>query len=325
MENKNYTLDYSSPYSYIKRVESGVGSLPPLIITVAITGGVQGKEVSPNIPESAKEQAEQTYEAYKAGASQVHTHRRRRDNPCLVSHDPEEYKEVNGLIREKCPDIIINNTTGGGPGLTSEQRLASLYASPEVASFDLACLPIQIRLKARKPPLTGRPKDVAIQEIGSITFAESERVAAMMKEMGVKPEVEIFDIGNFWYIRRLIDKKLLDPPYWIQFVMGFQGGIFPIPQNLLAMLQYVPSDSQVSVIGVGVAQIPMIAMAIILGCHVRVGLEDNIYIERGKLAENNAQQVEKVVRLAREMGREIASPTVARQMMGLSEKPRQYK
>lgn len=325
VENRDYVLDYSSPYSYIKRVERGVNNLPPLIISVAITGGGHGKEVNPNIPESAEEQAEQTYEAYKAGASQVHIHRRRRDNPCIVSDNPEEYKEVNALIRERCPDIIINNTTGGGIGMTFEQRLASLYAYPEVASFDLACVPAQIPLKARKPPLTGRPEDKVVDWIAGISFSDSERAAAMMREMGVKPEVEIFDISNFWYIRRLIDKKLLDSPYWIQCVMGLQGGIFAIPQNFLAMLQYVPLNSQVSVVGIGIAQIPMITMAIILGCHVRVGLEDNIFIEKGKLARSNAQYVEKVVRLAREVGREIATPKVARQMMGISEVPRQYK
>jgi 3-keto-5-aminohexanoate cleavage enzyme len=302
-----------------------VTNLPPLIITVAITGGLHGKELNPNLPETAEEQAEQTYEAYQAGASHVHIHRRTRENPALVSYDPEEYKEVNALIREKCPDIIINNTTGGGPGMTFEQRVSVLHAYPEVASFDLTNLPIHGTFKARKPPLTGRPEDISLDIVATMTFGESEQQAKMMMEMGIKPEVEVFDMGDFWYVRNLIGKKLLETPYWIQCVMGLQGGIFPIPQNLFAMLPYIPANSQVSVLGVGTAQIPMVTMGILLGLHVRVGLEDNIYIAKGKLAQSNAEHVEKVVRLARELGREIATPKQARQMMGISEKPRQYK
>jgi 3-keto-5-aminohexanoate cleavage enzyme len=325
LEAKNDILDFSSPYSYTKRIEGGISKLPPLIISVAITGGTHGKELNPNLPETPEEQAEQTYEAYKAGASQVHIHRRRGDNPCANSYNPEEYKEVNALIREKCPNIIINNTTGGGPGMTIEQRLASLHAYPEVASLDLTCIPFRAIQKARKPPLTGRTEDTLVDAVALITFGDSERFAMRMREMGVKPEIELYDVGDFGYVRNLMEKKLLDPPYWIQIVIGFRAGIFPIPQSLLAMLQYVPPNSQVSVVGVGIAQIPMITMAIILGCHVRVGLEDNIYIERGKLAESNAQQVEKVVRLAKELSREVATPKVARQMIGISEEPRQYK
>ena len=139
----------------------------------------------------------------------------------------------------------------------------------------------------------------------------------------VKPEFEIFDTGDLHYVHNLIKQGLVEKPYWIQLVMSPRH-TFPEPSYLLTMLQRTPPGSLVSVIGVGIPQLAMITMAMILGCHVRVGMEDNIYISKGKLAASNAEFVEKVVRLAKELGRDIATPQQARRMIGLSEKPRQY-
>ena len=128
-----------------------ISKLPPVIISVAITGGNHGKEANPNLPESPEEQAISTYEAYKAGASLVHIHRRRRwDNPAAMSTSIEEYHEVNRLIRGKCPDIIINNTGGGGAGLTIEEKLAPVYAKPEIMSIDLSCFPLRMTYRGKK-------------------------------------------------------------------------------------------------------------------------------------------------------------------------------
>ena len=163
-------MDYSNPYAYLKMMEHGISGLPPLIISVAITGGIHGKELNSNLPELPEEQAEQTYEAYKAGASLVHIHRRKRENPSVTSSDVEDYKEINIMIRERCPDIIINNTTGGTTGMTMEQRMASLGAYPEMASFDVTNVPVRLNLKARKPPLTGRPKDVTVEYTWAMSY-----------------------------------------------------------------------------------------------------------------------------------------------------------
>ena len=128
MKKKDYMWDYRNPYEWMDRTMRG--TLPPMIITCAITGGVQGKEYNENLPETAEEQADQVYEAYKAGAVSVHVHARVPDNLSLTTSNPEDYSRVNRLIRERCPDIIINNTTGGGPWLTTEQRMCCLLADP---------------------------------------------------------------------------------------------------------------------------------------------------------------------------------------------------
>lgn len=328
-EVKDYIFDYSSASGYLERSLKGIANLPPLIISVAITGSGHGKEANPNLPETPEEQAEQAYEAYKAGATSVHVHRRKGDNPAENSFATEDYIEVNALIREKCPDIIINNTSAGGrlrfgdDERVGEQMLFSIYARPELASFDTSNYSSRVVRKARKPPLTGRPEETTAEYSFSMTPTEAERVAKLMREYDVKPEFEIFDTGDLHYLYRLINAGLVDKPYWVQLVMSPRH-TFPEPSYLLTMLQRTPPGSLVSVIGVGIPQLAMITMAMILGCHVRVGMEDNIYIEKGKLAESNAEFVEKVVRLAKELGRDIATPQQARKMIGLSETPRQY-
>ena len=320
--SSEYMWDFSNTYQYMEKVRRG---MPPLIITVAITGGVHGKEANPNLPELPEEQVEQTYECYKAGASIVHVHARTEDNRSLTSSNPEDYKVINAMIRERCPDIIINNTTGGGPGMTEEQRMASLYANPELASLNCGPFVFQTTLKARKPPLTGRPEDFLLDMCIPVSYAQTELYARTMKEKGIKPELEVYNEGQFWLVNNLIKKKLVDPPYIIQFVMGFQTGTYPTPKNVLSMIEQLPPNSLFQCIGLGQFQIPMVLMGMIMGGHARVGMEDNVYYERRELAERNVQFVERVVRLAEEMGREVATPAVARKMLGISEKPSQYK
>ncbi|MCL5123947.1 MAG: 3-keto-5-aminohexanoate cleavage protein [Deltaproteobacteria bacterium] len=316
-----YMWDFSNSYQYMEKVRKG---MPPLIITVAITGGMHGKEANPNLPEAPEEQVEQTYESYQAGASIVHVHARRADNRSLVSSNPDDYRLINRMIRAKCPDIIINNTTGGGPGMTSEQRMASLYANPELASLNCGPFIFQTTLKARVPPLSGRPENMFVDTCIPVSYAETELYAKTMKENGIKPELEVYNQGQFWLVNNLIAKKLLGPPYMVQFVMGFQSGTYPTPKNLLNMIEHLPPDSMFQCIGVGPFQIPMTLMGMMMGGHVRVGMEDNVYLEKKKLARSNAEFVERVVRLAKEIGREIATPMVARKMLGISENPSRY-
>jgi 3-keto-5-aminohexanoate cleavage enzyme len=329
-EIKDYLFDYANVRGIKERMLRGMANLPPLIISVAITGANHGKEANPNLPETPEEQTEQTYDAYMAGASMVHIHRRRRDNPGEPSLDTEDYLEINAMIREKCPDIIINNTAAGGrmrfgdSDKVGDLMVSSIYAKPEVASFDTSNYVTRAIRKARKPPLTGRPEDSPIEFSFSMTPSEAERVVMIMKENGAKPEFEIFDTGDLHYLYELSANGFVEKPYWVQLVMH-PGANFPIPSYLLTMLQQTPPGSLVSVIGVGPSQIPILTIAMILGCHVRVGMEDNVYIEKGKLADSNAQFVEKVVRLAKELGRDIATPQQARAMIGISQTPRQYK
>jgi 3-keto-5-aminohexanoate cleavage enzyme len=314
---------YARQEEWLSRVARG--NLPPLIITVAPTGGVHGKEINPNHPESAEEVAEQTYECYKLGASIVHLHCRRPDNPALTSSNPEDYRKLNALIREKCPEIIINNTTGGGEGVTTpEERLKSLDAKPEMCSFNMGPLAFKLFLKKREPPLGGRPKDISLDAVAPINFGETEMFAKAMLERGIVPEMEVYHPGQWWFVYNLIEKKLVIPPYDIQLCMGLSSGAHPTPKQLLNMVETAPMPSILHVLGVGPFQTPMVTMGILLGLNVRTGMEDNVYYRRGELCKNNAQLVEKVVRIARELGREIATPKQARQMLGLSEKPSQY-
>jgi 3-keto-5-aminohexanoate cleavage enzyme len=343
-ELKDYLLDdYKDVDNYLARLHrGGLSAFPPLIISCAITGANHGKESNMNLPESPAEQAEQTYDAYKAGTSIVHVHRRSSKNQAIMSNDPEEYREINAMIREKCPDIIINNTAACGrirtvsgsdrfsgserpysDGEISAPLLTSIYASPEMASIDISNYVARTKLRKREPPLTGRDEDVLSEISFSITPTEVENAIKLMKEYGVKPEFELFDIGDLVYLHQLIKAGLVEGPHLVQMVFHEMTN-FATADYLMTTIRCTPKNSILSVIGVGPCQFPIITMAMIQGCHVRVGMEDNIYIERGKLAESNAQFVEKVVRIAKELGRPVATPTQAREMLDLGV-PRDFK
>jgi 3-keto-5-aminohexanoate cleavage enzyme len=302
--------------------------LPPAIVTVAITGGIQGKEINPNHPETPKEQAEQTYECYKLGASMVHIHARCEDDPSESSTDPERYREINALIREKCPDIIINNTTSNKALNTNdenaaplEDQLKSLDANPEVCSLNMG--PLMGRLKLRpRPPY--RPESVTMEVVTAVNLISIETIAKTTMERGIKPEIEIWHHGQIPVLRGIINQGLVKPPYWLQFVLGNNNGADPTPKNLIHEIDLAPKDSIVSVAGLMPFQTQMATMALLLGLNVRTGMEDNPYYDKGELCTGNAQLVERVIRLAKELGREIATPKQARQMMGISEKPSKY-
>jgi len=318
--------NYNNIQEYLELVRRG--KMPPLIISVALTGGVHGKEVNPNLPETPDEQAQQAYEAYKAGAAIVHIHARDpKKGYASPSINPEDYRIINRKIRELCPDIIINNTTGGGLGqLTTEERMRSLEADPEIASLNMGPLAWKAFLKKREPPLSGRPEDVLMDSVWPPTFTwrETELFAQRMLEKNIKAEMEVYHQGQFQLVYNLIEKNLVQPPYLIQFVMGAPSAVLPTPQNLISMLYHVPPNSIVSVAGIGPFQLPLATIAIVMGLHVRVGLEDNIYYRRGELAKSNAQLVERVVRIANELNRPIATPAQAREMLGLPKEPKRY-
>lgn len=317
MRKEDYIWDYRNPYEWMERVKKN--SFPPMIIQVALTGGFQGKESNPNIPETAEEQADQVFEAYKAGASVVHVHARDPKNYGQMTSNPEDYSRVNKMIRERCPDIVINNTTGGSPTMKAEERMACLYADPkpDVASLNPGPFMINYQ-RPERPESIPHPREAAlIDATMPITYGEVFSFAEKMKERGIKPEVELFHPGHYWVVRDLIKKNLMTPPYIIQLVMGFQTSIFPTPWNVLSCVQELPDNSVFLIPGVGAFELPMNAMAIILGGHVRVGLEDNYLYSRGELAKSNAQLVERAARMGRDMNREIATPAQAREMLGL--------
>jgi 3-keto-5-aminohexanoate cleavage enzyme len=313
---KNHMWDYRNPYEWMERVRTS--SLPPLIVCCAITGGVQGKEANENLPETPEEQAESTYEAYKAGASMVHVHARDSEKWYDCAGDAEQYRLVNSLIREKCPGIIINNTTGGAWGMTIKERLACLDACPEVASLNMGPDMFKMKLKERKVPLLHPHPEISLDDCMPATYHEISAFAQAMKERGVKPEIEVYHPGQYWVVQDVIAQGLVKPPYLIQFVMGYQTSSYPTPDNLISLINELPSQSIFEIAGIGPYQLPITTMGILLGGHVRVGMEDNIYYRRGQLLKSNAEAVERTVRIARELNREIATPAQAREMLGLS-------
>lgn len=317
----DYIWKYTDSYAYMEKVRTG---LPPLIICVACNGGIQGKEYNEHLPETAEEIADSVYGAYEAGASMVHVHGRDPGNLPAPARTADVWRDVNWRIRERCPDIIINNTTGGGFSMTMEERLSCLDAGPEVASLNLAPDMGKFRMKERKAPLPHPRPAFEYDDCIPFTYKQISWYATEMKKRGIKPELETYHPGCAWVIADLIQQGLLEKPYWIQTVMGYQTSSFPTVENVVGLLREFPDGSLWLCSGIGPYQPPMTTLATLMGGHVRVGLEDNIYYRRGEKARSNAQLVERAARIAHELNREVATPAQARQMLGLKGTPSRH-
>ena len=236
----------------------------------------------------------------------------------------EVYREVNREIRKRCPDLIINNTAIGGrfkisDTELSEQSWTSIYASPEVASLDISNYCSVMKLPKREPPLFGRDEDVMREWVYTISQTEVLRTLDLMEQYDVKPEFECFAMQDLLYVKRTMDAGYKDPkggPINIQFV--YTGGSnWPTMDYMVAVKNAVPKGCNLGIIAAGAQQFPLLAMAIVQGFHVRVGMEDNVYMEKGVLAKSNAELVEKIVQIAKLLGRKIATPAEAREILGL--------
>ncbi|MDY6971245.1 MAG: 3-keto-5-aminohexanoate cleavage protein [Thermodesulfobacteriota bacterium] len=279
-----------------------------LIITVAPTGGFHGKEANPALPEQPDEIAQSAYECWNAGASIIHVHARGKDG--RPSSDWEVFKDINCRIREKCPDVIIQNTTGGGPGMTFEQRMNSLNAEPEMCSLNMGTM-------------VGEWQGQEV--LFSNTPRELERVSKICLEKNIKPEMEVYNLGMLNSVRGLIEKGLLEKPYYSNFVfMGAVavGALNYSHKHFMYLVDNLPPDSVFNITAIGSRQVPATTFSMLLGGHLRVGFEDNVYYRKGELAESNLQFVERAVRIANELGRPIATPAEAREILGLSDIPR---
>jgi len=267
-----------------------------LMITVAVCGAEVTKKDNPALPITPQEIAEDVYQSYLNGASLVHLHVRDKDgNP---TQDPEVFRQSIELIKAKC-DIIIQISTGGAVGMTPEERSAPLALRPEMAS--LTCGTVNFG-----DGVFWNPPDLM------------ENFASKMKELGVKPEIEVFEAGMINNALRLVKKGLVSEPLHFDFVMGVPGGITGNVRDLVYLVGSLPPGSTWTVAGVGRFELPLSVAAIMMGGHVRVGFEDNIFYKKGKLASSNAQLVERVSRLARELSREIATPDEAREILHLA-------
>ncbi|MEW6667165.1 MAG: 3-keto-5-aminohexanoate cleavage protein [Thermodesulfobacteriota bacterium] len=272
-----------------------------VIITVAQTGALVNKSMNPNVPEQPDEIIASSYQCYNEGASIVHIHA--RDKKGENTSDPEIFRTIKNGIREKC-DLIIAFSTGGGPNLTQEQRIECLQAEPEMASLNMGSM----------MRISGKYAGIAWSNMPN----EIEHYVTRMREKGVKPELEVYDLAMFRDVNSVIEKGLVDKPYYINLVLGmkYQGACDATPKILNLFYDFLPADAIFNVTPVGSAQNPLTTMGMILGGCIRVGLEDNIMYRKGELA-TNAQLVARAVRIARELGKEPATPEEARKILGL--------
>lgn len=315
------SFKYTDSQQFMERVRAG---MPPLILCVACNGGIQGREANDFIPETADEIADSVGAAYEAGAAMVHIHARDPQELTRGARSVEPWREVMRKVRQRCPEIIINATTGGGPEMTMEERASSLEAGPEVASLNLAPDMSRFRLKERRAPLPNPRPALEIDECIAFTYGQIHKFAATMKFHRIKAELEMYHPGCAWVVRFLIENDLLQKPYWIQTVMGYQTGSYPTVENVLHLLKELPEDSLWLCSAIGPYELPLTTLATLMGGHVRVGLEDNVYYARGRKARSNAELVQRAVRIAHELNRPVASPAEARSMLGLDSRPSAY-
>ncbi len=279
-----------------------------LILTVATTGAFQGKDANPNLPLSPEEIARSVQEAWNEGASIAHLHARDPETNRPTS-DPEVLGEIDRRIRDTGCDIIIQHSTASDyvPRLKTEVGLRTLETLPEMASLDITM--------TRMITFAGK------ESVYITTLPEIEYGAKIMKEKGVKPELEVFNPVLMDDVQHLIDKALLTKPYWVSFVLGMRrinrAYMAYSPRLLMQLVDALPPDSLFTVMGVGADELPATTQSILLGGHVRVGFEDNVYYRRGVLAESNAQLVGRAARIGRELGCEISSPAETRRILGI--------
>lgn len=313
------TWRYADTYEYMEHTRAG---LPPVMICVACNGGIQGKETHAQLPETPGEIADSVQAAYEAGASMVHVHARDSRDFTRGARRVDEWLEVNSRIRSQCPEIIINNTTGGDLQMSMAERLSCLDAGPEVASLNLTPDMSRFTMKARLPPLPHPRPEAEVDACIPFTYGIVEQFAAEMKQRGIKPEMETYHTGGAWVLRDLIDRGLVEPPYLVQTVMGAQTASYPTPENVIHLLRELPEHTVWLCSGIGQFQLPLTTQALLMGGHVRVGLEDNLYYSRGRKLVDNAEAVRRVVRIAGELNRKIMTPAETRKLLGLPARPK---
>jgi 3-keto-5-aminohexanoate cleavage enzyme len=267
-----------------------------LIITVALTGNVPTKKMNPNLPVTAEEIAADVRRCHEAGAVLFHVHARDADQKPTL--DINAYKENARRIKKLAPEVIVQLSTGARAGKDWEERAKPVRLLPEMGSFTTGSNNLPGIVYENSPPFI-------------------EYLANVYQETEVKPEIEVFETGMINNAVFLEKKGFIKTPLHFDFVLGAPGSMPGTIKNLQFLSESIPAGSTWSVAGIGKAEIPLSAAAIAMGGHVRVGLEDNLYMPDGPLA-SNPLLVEKIVRIAREIGREIATPDEARSILSLN-------
>jgi 3-keto-5-aminohexanoate cleavage enzyme len=268
--------------------------MEPLIITCAPVGAEVTPEQTPYLPYTPAKLAETAKAVREAGGSIIHVHCRTDDG--ANTHDVGRFRQAYDAIRSTS-DLIVQFSTGGAIGMTPEERASVLALRPEMAT--LTCGSVNFG-----------------DDIFENSFPIMRGILAKMHQYGVRPELEIFDKGHLANARRLAKEGLLTFPQHVDFVLGVPGGMEATVQNLADLVDDLPGGCTWSVAGIGRQQLPMALTAIAMGGHVRVGLEDNLYYSKGRLARNE-ELVARVARIAEEAGRPVATPDQAREILGL--------
>lgn len=270
-----------------------------VILTVATTGAWPSKKDTPYIPLQPKEIAEEIYACWKAGASIAHIHVRDDEDKSSMSLD--KFRETVALIQVTDCDIVINLTTSGQLGIPDEARYQHIIElKPDMASYDCGSMNwAHSTVFENSPPFL-------------------EKLGKVMQENGVKPEIEIFDGGMVYNALYYLKKEVLTAPLHFQFVLGAPGGMDATVENLVFLKSLIPAGSTWSALGIGKGHLPILAAALAMGGHVRVGMEDNILYAKGVLATSNVQFIERAKRMIADMNKSVATPAEARQILGIN-------
>lgn len=299
-----------------------------VIVNCAVTGSIHIPSMSPFLPVTPAQIADEAVSAAEAGAATVHLHVRDPETGQPDS-DPELYRAVCRDIQERS-DVVICITTGGGLGMTVDERMTAVKKlKPELASLNMGSInfglfPLKDQIKEYKHGWEEKYLEMTRDFIFKNTFSDIARILEIMRDNGTKPELECYDIGQLYNTAYFADKGYLEPPFWFQFIMGIMGGIRPSVDHLLHYKNTADKlfgkDYVWSVLAAGRNEFPLGTVGAVLGGNVRVGMEDNLYISKGKLVQHNAEMVSKILRILHELGFEHATPAETRRVLGLKGK-----
>lgn len=279
-----------------------------VIITAALSGAATFKTNNPAVPYSPAEFAEEAAKAYKAGAAMVHVHAKTNDG--WATHDIDRIRATHDAIKDKTPELIVNLSSAVGLGATPEQRLEQIVAiKPEMASLNTNTM--NFSMMDRK---TGQ---ILFDNVFENTFTMLQDFGKAMEANGVRPEVEIYDLGGLDNFLLIDKQKIFSKPYNFNFVWGVAGGQRFRPDVFTALVNALPENSNFTTCGVGTEEYKAITMSCLSGGHMRVGLEDNVKRPNGEPVSGNGELVEYAVKIAELLSREPATPDEAREIMGL--------
>ena len=298
------------------------------LVTCAITGAIHSPTMSPYLPVNSKQIAEQAIDAAQAGASMVHIHARNNENGS-PSAKLEDFDEIVKTIRAKDKEVIICITTGGGLGMTMEERTRAVpHLKPALASLNCGSInwglfPLAERYKEWKHDWEKPFYENTKKMIFPNTFEDIEAALSLFKENGALPEFECYDVGHLYNLKFMQNAGHLYGKLYIQFVLGINGALGSTPYDLIMMKQTADrlfgEDNYIfSAVGAGRSEFPTCAQSLFLGGNVRVGLEDNLFLSKGVYAKSNAELVEKMVRIMNEFGYEPMTPAEAKEVLGLT-------